>query len=78
MVCFAIKGISSIKIHISKIVFNEENIDNKLNHSYDIKSKPQYKSSKMKTNTKKINPPKKSKFFVNNSEKDTKISEKKK
>ena len=77
VVGFAIKGISALKVHISKMIFNEQNIDNKLTPSYDIKHKPQHKSTRKKTNTKKTNPPKKSKINNNNSEKDTKITEKK-
>jgi hypothetical protein len=59
------------------MVFNDQNVDNKISPVNDKKLKPQRKPTKRKSNTKKYNPPKKSKFLNDISEKDTKITEKK-
>jgi len=76
LVIFAIKGLSALKLAISKILFNQQAVDNKLNPILESKLKNKYKSTDNK-NTKKYNPPKKTSLFVNNAEKGTRDSEKK-
>ena len=75
LVIFAIKGLSSLKLAISKILFNQQVVDNKLNPVIEPKIKNTYKNTENK-NKKKNNPPKKS-LFANNAEKRTRASEKK-
>ena len=55
---FALKGISPLKVSISQMLFDDKNVDNKLNPFLDIKTRNKYKPTEAKS-SKGNNPPKK-------------------
>ena len=55
---YVIKGLLPLKVAISKILFNDKNVDNKISPFLDIKTRNKYKPTQNKS-TKGNNPPKK-------------------
>ena len=62
---FTLKGISPIKVSISKIIFDDKDVDNKISPFFETNTRNKYKPKDNKS-TKGNNPPKKKTCFKEN------------